>query len=97
MRGLRVSFATLMTIGLTVAPAWAGPKTASSLGTIVTAEKARVGDSAAEVGTTIYSGEPPGYRPPQAACRFAPGRPACCFKTPAWPQWTNPKARPPRN
>ncbi|HXJ13211.1 MAG TPA: hypothetical protein VNH19_13145 [Candidatus Limnocylindrales bacterium] len=57
MRGLRVSFATLMTIGLTVAPAWAGPKTASSLGTIVTAEKARVGDSAAEVGTTIYSGD----------------------------------------
>jgi hypothetical protein len=57
MRGLRASLATLMTIGLTVAPVWGGPKTASSLGTIVTAEKARVGDSPAEVGTTIFSGD----------------------------------------
>jgi hypothetical protein len=46
-----------MTIGLTVPPAWGGPKTASSLGTIVTAEHARVGDSSAEVGTTIFSGD----------------------------------------
>jgi hypothetical protein len=57
MRGLRASLATLMIIGLPVAPAWAGPKTANSLGTVVTAEKARVGESAAEVGTTIYSGD----------------------------------------
>jgi len=57
MRGLRESFATLMAIGLTVSPAWAGPKTASSLGTIVTAEHARVGDSSAEVGTTVFSGD----------------------------------------
>jgi hypothetical protein len=57
MRGLRASLATLMTIGLTVAPAWGGPKTASSLGTIITAEKARVGDSSAEVGTTVFSGD----------------------------------------
>ncbi|HWY05543.1 MAG TPA: hypothetical protein VNY24_01705 [Candidatus Acidoferrales bacterium] len=57
MRGLRAPLATLMTIGLTVAPTWAGPKTASSLGTVVTAEKARVGDSSAEVGTTIFSGD----------------------------------------
>jgi hypothetical protein len=57
MRGLRAPLATLMTIGLTVAPAWGGPKTASSLGTIVTAEHARVGDSSAEVGTTIFSGD----------------------------------------
>jgi hypothetical protein len=57
MRGLRASLATLMTIGLTVAPSWGGSKTASSLGTIVTAEHARVGDSSAEVGTTIFSGD----------------------------------------
>jgi hypothetical protein len=57
MRGLRAPLATLMTIGLTVAPAWGGPKTASSLGTIVTAEHARVGDSSAEVGTTVFSGD----------------------------------------
>jgi hypothetical protein len=57
MRGLRAPLATLMTIGLTVAPAWAGPKTASSLGTIVTAERALVGDSSAEVGTTVFSGD----------------------------------------
>jgi len=57
MRGLRASLATLMTIGLTIAPTWGGPKTASSLGTIVTAEHARVGDSSAEVGTTIFSGD----------------------------------------
>ncbi|HXC48130.1 MAG TPA: hypothetical protein VNU20_07545 [Candidatus Sulfotelmatobacter sp.] len=57
MRGLRAPLATLMTIGLTVAPAWAGPKTASSLGTIVTAEHAFVGDSSAEVGTTVFSGD----------------------------------------
>ena len=57
MRGLRAPLAALMTIGLTVAPAWAGPKTASSLGTVVTAERARVGDSSAEVGTTVFSGD----------------------------------------
>ena len=57
MRGLRESFAALMSIGLLVSPAWAGPKTASSLGTIVTAEHARIGDSSAEVGTTVFSGD----------------------------------------
>jgi len=57
MRGLRATLATLITIGLTVAPIWGGPKTASSLGTIVTAERARIGDSSAEVGTTVFSGD----------------------------------------
>ena len=46
-----------MAIGVMVSPAWAGPKTASSLGTIVTAEHARIGDSSAEVGTTVFSGD----------------------------------------
>jgi hypothetical protein len=57
MRGLRASLAALMAIGVMVSPAWAGPKTASSLGTIVTAEHARIGDSSAEVGTTVFSGD----------------------------------------
>ena len=57
MRGLRALLATLMTIGLLVSPAWGGPKTAASLGTVVTAERARVGDSSAEVGTTVFSGD----------------------------------------
>jgi len=57
MRGLRASLATLITVGMTVAPVWANPKTASSLGTIVTAEHALVGGSSAEAGTTVFSGD----------------------------------------
>jgi hypothetical protein len=57
MRGLRASLATLITIGMMVAPGWASPKTTSSLGTIVTAEHAFVGDSSAEVGTTVFGGD----------------------------------------
>lgn len=57
MRGFRGSFAALITIGLTVSPVWGGPKTASSLGTVITAEHARIGDSSAEVGTTVFSGD----------------------------------------
>lgn len=57
MRGLRGSFATLMAMGLAVSPAWAGPKTASSFGTVITAQHARIGDSSAEVGTTVFSGD----------------------------------------
>lgn len=57
MRGLRSSLMAVIAVGLTVSPAWAGPKTASSLGTIVTSEHARVGDSSAEVGTTVFSGD----------------------------------------
>jgi hypothetical protein len=57
MRGLRASLATLIAVGMTVAPAWGNPKPASSLGTIVTAEHAFVGDSSAEAGTTVFSGD----------------------------------------
>jgi hypothetical protein len=57
MRGLRAPLAALITIGLMVAPAWASPKTANSLGTIVTADHALVGDSSAEPGTTVFSGD----------------------------------------
>jgi len=57
MRGLRTPLATLLFAGLAASAVWAGPKPADSLGTIVTADHARVGDSAAEVGTTIYTGD----------------------------------------
>jgi hypothetical protein len=57
MQGLRALLATLMMFGLTTAPAWAGPTPATSLGTIITADHARVGDSSAEVGTTVFGGD----------------------------------------
>jgi len=57
MQGLRAPLATLLFVGLSASIAFAGPKPTTSLGTIVTAEHARVGDSAAEVGTTVYSGD----------------------------------------
>ena len=57
MRSLRASLATLTYLGLIISPVWAAANTTASLGTIVTAEKARVGDSAADVGTTIFSGD----------------------------------------
>ena len=57
MRGLRSSLATLTCLGLTISPVWGAPKTTPSLGTIVTAEHARVGDSSAEVGTTVFNGD----------------------------------------
>lgn len=44
-------------VGLTISPAWAGPTPATSLGTVVTADHARVGDSSAEVGTTVFGGD----------------------------------------
>ncbi len=57
MRGLRASLATLTCFGLAISPAWGGPKATPSLGTIVTAAHARVGDSSAEVGTTVFNGD----------------------------------------
>jgi len=57
MQGLRASLATFIGIGLTISPAHATPKPTASLGTIITADHARVGDSSAEVGTTIFGGD----------------------------------------
>jgi len=57
MQGLRAPLATFLLLGFAASAAWAGPKPTDSMGTIVTADRARVGDSAAEVGTTIYSGD----------------------------------------
>jgi hypothetical protein len=57
MQGLRATLATLVILGLASSPAWAGPTPATSLGTVVTADHARVGDSSAEVGTTVFGGD----------------------------------------
>ena len=57
MQGLRASLATFLFVGLSASISLAAPRPTTSLGTIVTAEHARVGDSAAEVGTTVFSGD----------------------------------------
>ncbi len=57
MQGLRAPLATLLFVGLSASGTLAGGKPSASLGTILTAENARVGDSKAEVGTTVYSGD----------------------------------------
>jgi len=57
MQGLRASLATLLVVCVSTSPAWGGPKPNATLGTIVTADHARVGGSSAEVGTTIFNGD----------------------------------------
>ena len=57
MQGLRASLAAFVIVGLTFSPLCAAPKPTASLGTIVTADHARVGDSTAEVGTTVFGGD----------------------------------------
>lgn len=57
MQGLRALLAAFVACGLTISPSWATPKPTPSLGTIITAEHARVGDSSAEVGTTVFGGD----------------------------------------
>jgi len=55
MQALRPIFAAVMTCGLAAIPVCAGPT--SALGTIVAADKAHVGEAAAEVGTTVFGGD----------------------------------------
>ena len=57
MQGLRALLAAFLAIGLASSPACATPNPATSLGTIITADHARVGDSSAEVGTTVFGGD----------------------------------------
>lgn len=57
MQGLRASLASLVMLGLTISPALAGPKPATSLGTVITADHARVGESSVQVGTTVFGGD----------------------------------------
>lgn len=56
--GLRISIVAVAFSGLLALPVFSAPKpNTASLGTIVTADKAHVGDASAEVGTTVFGGD----------------------------------------
>jgi hypothetical protein len=54
MHLVRVVGASIILLGLTCAPLIA---TTAPLGTVITADRAHIGETAADVGTTIYSGD----------------------------------------
>ncbi len=56
MQGMRAMFAAAVSLSLAVGPAMGSP-TATALGTVLTAERAHVGDASAWVGTTVYAGD----------------------------------------
>lgn len=56
MQGLRALLAAVLVVSVTAAPSLAGPAS-TVLGTVVTADKAHVGQGAAAVGTTLYQGD----------------------------------------
>ena len=56
MQGMRAMFAAAVSVSLAVGPALGSP-TATALGTVLTAERAHVGDASAWVGTTVYAGD----------------------------------------
>jgi len=55
MQGLRATFAAVLSVSMATAPLFAAPT--SALGTVVSAEKAHVGDALISVGTTVYGGD----------------------------------------
>lgn len=58
MERLRVMGAVTVLVALTsVSPVLAGTTPATPLGTVITADRAHVGDASADVGTTVYSGD----------------------------------------
>ncbi len=56
MQGLRTLFAAAVVVTLTSMPVMAGPASAV-LGTVITADKAHVGEGSAAVGTTVFGGD----------------------------------------
>jgi hypothetical protein len=56
MHRLRAVFAAALSVSLATGPLMGAP-TATSLGMIITAERAHVGDALAAVGTTVYGGD----------------------------------------
>ena len=56
MQRLRAIFAAALSATLAAGPLLGAP-TATALGTVVTAERAHVGDTSASVGTTVYGGD----------------------------------------
>ena len=58
MSGLRALLAVILSFSLVCIPAVAGATpTVAPLGTVITANRASVGQSGADVGTTVYSGD----------------------------------------
>jgi hypothetical protein len=58
MRYLRVLTAAALAVALSCAPLLAGATpTTTPLGTIITADRAHIGEAGASVGTTVYSGD----------------------------------------
>lgn len=55
MQARRAIFATALSFSLMTIPAWGAPTAA--LGTVIAADRARVGEAKAEVGTTVYAGD----------------------------------------
>jgi hypothetical protein len=55
MQALRSSIAAILTVSMAAAPLFAAPT--SALGTVITAEKAHVGEALVSVGTTVYGGD----------------------------------------
>ena len=56
MQGLRTLLGSALVLTLIAVPVWAGPAS-TVLGTVVTADKARVGEGMAAVGTTVFGGD----------------------------------------
>jgi hypothetical protein len=56
MQGVRAMFVTALSVSLAAGPLVGAP-TATALGTVITAEHARVGDASVSVGTTVYGGD----------------------------------------
>jgi hypothetical protein len=56
MHRLRAVFAAALSVSLASGPLMATPS-ATALGTVITAERAHVGDASATVGTTVYGGD----------------------------------------
>jgi hypothetical protein len=56
MQGLRMLFAAAVVLTLATVAALAGPAN-NVLGTVITADKAHVGEGAAAIGTTVYAGD----------------------------------------
>ena len=57
MQGLRTVFAAALVLTLASVPALAGPGSSNVLGTVITADKAHVGEGAAGIGTTVFAGD----------------------------------------
>jgi hypothetical protein len=72
MNGLRAVFAAAVSVSIATVPAMGAPNPATTLGTVITAEHAHVGEAAAEVGTTVFTGDRL-YTEPQGSVQVRAG------------------------